>query len=158
MMTPEPTAFLNALVPATGETTTDHTEAIYGLLEPLHGVLDRVEGHVSEIDRLRRAADRAEENPAVYGWFERFKQSIDAARRLNTDAKRAVEALSDLAFQMDAYAVSMRDTLNAKATTPSAPLTVHMTVGERDHLLATVDEANARLGEALARVAQLEER
>ena len=153
-MTKESEALLNALVPAVGATTTDHTEAIYAALEPLHVILDTVEIHITEIDRFRRAADRAETDARVWGWFERFKQSIDAARRLNGDAKRSLEALSDLAFQMDDYACQMRETLARQDEVPMVQV-VRVPVAEHAHMQATIKEANAQLANALTELNQL---
>lgn len=153
MMTPESEAFLNALVPAEGAVTTDLTEEVYALLDPLHEVLDKVEGHLQEIDRLRRKADAAEANPQIYGWFERFKQTIDAARRLNADAKKAVEAISDVCFQLDNYAREMRETITTKYE--KAGTRVVLSKDEHDHLKATVDEQNKQLAIALTELNDL---
>lgn len=157
-MTPESEALLNALVPAPGSISTDHTDAIYDLLEPLHAILEQVEGHVTEIDRLRRKADAVETDPTIYGWFERIKQTIDATRTKNADAKRALEAISDVAFQLDTYANEMRATLALNAEVRTAEPRINMTRVEADFLRASADEANARLAEALAKLNEKEEK
>lgn len=156
-MTKESEAFLNALVPAEGSVSTDHTDAVYDLLVPLHEVLAKTEAHLQTIDALRIAADRAEDNPQVYGWFERFKQTIDAARRLNADAKKAVEAISDVCFQLDTYAVEMRETL-ARTVAPPKPLVVNLSPAEwqgtqdrlaeqEKQLIAALTELNSLKGQ-----------
>jgi hypothetical protein len=157
-MTPESQELLDALIPADGAVTTDITEEIYGLIEPLHAILDRVDTHLQEIDRLRRAADRAENDPKVYGWFERFKQTVDAGRRINGEAKRGIEAISDLCFQLDGYATEMRDTLERKYEAAMANPRVVLSKNEHDHLKAVAQEANDRLADALARVNELEDK
>lgn len=143
----ESETFLNALVPTAGAVSTDLTEEVYALLDPLHVVLDKVELHLQEIDRLRRKADAVEDDPKIYGWFERFKQTIDAARRLNGDAKRAVEAISDVCFQLDNYARDMRETITTKYD--KAGTRVVLSKNEHDALKATVEEQDRRLVEAL---------
>lgn len=157
-MTPESAALFNALVPVEGSVTTDHTDAIYGLLEPLHDVLDTMDSHLQALDKLRRAADRTEDDPKIYGWFERIKQSVDSGRRKTADAKRSLEELSDLCFQLDTYAVHMRDTLNAKAKEPEPTPSVILTRVEHDFLKAQASEANTRLADALAELNALKEK
>lgn len=157
-MTPESEALFNALVPAPGSVSTDHTDAIYDLLVPLHDVIDKMDGHLAAIDRLRRAADRAENDPQVYGWFERFKQNVDAGKVKTAAAKRALEDLSDLCFQMDSYAVHMRETMERMALPAAAKGDrVILTKTEHDALRATAEEANAKLAEALQAVEALKE-
>lgn len=148
-MTKESEAFLNALVPAEGSVATDHTDAIYALLEPLHDVLDRMDAHLQAIDKLRRAADRVEENPKVYGWFERFKQNIDAGRLKAANAKRALEDISDLCFSLDSYAIEMRTEMARQPQETKSKYRVNLTTVEHEHLKASVAEANARLADAL---------
>lgn len=148
-MTPESEALLNALVPAEGAVSTDHTDAVYDLLVPLHDILAKTESHLTALDSLRIAADRAETDPKVYGWFERFKQSIDAGRRLNADAKRSVEAISDLCFQLDNYALEMRRTLTTKFEAAEKSQRVTMLKTEADALRASATQAHAELTKAL---------
>ena len=153
-ITPASEALLNALVPAEGSVSTDHTDAIYDLLQPIHDVLAATDAHWQAVDVLRLAADRVEENPQVYGWFERIKQTVDAARRINADAKRSVEAISDVCFQLDTYAREMREQL-ARTVSPPKDRVRNLSVAEYDALIASRDEANARLGEALTEVETL---
>lgn len=152
-MTPESEALLNALVPAEGSVTTDHTDAIYDLLEPLHQTLDKAESHFQALDALRRAADRVEDDPTIYGWFERIKQSIEAGRTKAMNAKRALEEISDLCFQLDSYAIHMRETTTRKAIVPEAK--VILSKVEHEHLVESTKEANARLADALAELESL---
>lgn len=133
--------------------STDHTNAVYDLLVPIHSVLGETEKHLQSIDALRIAADRAEENPQVYGWFERFKQTIDAARRLNADAKRSVEAISDVCFQLDTYANEMRSQL-ARTVEPPRQHVVNLNADEWKSAQATIVELNDRLADALTKIEQ----
>lgn len=156
-MTPESAAFLNALVPAEGSVSTDHTDAVYDLLVPIHKVLADTEAHFQAIDALRIAADRVEENPQVYGWFERLKQSIDAGRRLNADAKRSVEAISDLCFQLDTYAREMREQL-ARTVEPPRQHVVNLNAEEWKAAQETIKEQNRQLEIALTELNALKEK
>jgi len=157
-MTPESEAFLNALVPADGKVSTDHTDAVYDLLVPIHGVLAETEAHLQAIDALRLAADRAEDNPQVYGWFERFKQTIDAARRLNADAKRSVEAISDVCFQLDTYAREMRAQVAVGVPAKQNRYVVNLTPDEYEELLASRDRAHKDLADALTKLNEIEDK
>lgn len=156
-MTPESKAFLDALVPSEGAVSTDHTDAVYDLLVPIHKVLADTEAHFQAIDALRIAADRAEENPQVYGWFERFKQSIDAGRRLNADAKRAVEAISDLCFQLDTYAREMREVLSRTVEPPRRHV-VNLNAEEWKAAQETIKEQDKQLQAALKELNALKEK
>lgn len=157
-MSPESEAFLNALVPAEGKVSTDHTDAVYDLLVPIHGVLAETEAHLQAIDALRIAADRAEDNPQVYGWFERFKQTIDAARRLNADAKRSVEAISDVCFQLDTYAREMREQIARGVPQKQHKYVVNISAEEYEELVAARDRAHKELADALTKLNDLEDR
>jgi hypothetical protein len=156
-MTPESQAFLDAMVPAEGSVSTDHTDAVYDLLRPIHDVLAATEAHWQAIDALRLAADRVEENPQVYGWFERFKQTIDAARRINAEAKRAVEAISDVCFQLDTYAREMRAQL-AVTVDPPRQHVVNLNADHYKAMQATIEEQDRQLRAALTELNALKDK
>lgn len=151
-MTPESEAFLNALVPPAGSDVTDHTQAIYDLIEPLHAVLDRIDDHLNALDRLRRAADRAESDPLVWGWFERFKQNIDGGKQLNRNAIKSLESLCNLGFQMDRYAIKMRETLEKKEVTILDREMVTMPRDDHEALVKAHDKAHRELSAALNQI------
>lgn len=112
-ITNETAALLARILPPDGKVSTPHTDAVYALVEPLHDFLHQIDDELTEVDRLRRLADRAEDAPYAYAFFERIKQTVDAARRQSQDVLAALDALTDTKFQLDEYARQMQASLES---------------------------------------------
>ena len=110
-LTTQTLALLTAIAPERGRKTTDRTDALYASVEPLQEVLENVLDKLSDVDKLRRAADRAEDNAEGYVFFERIKQTVDAAQRQCRDALATVDTLTDTLFQLDRYGAEIRESL-----------------------------------------------
>jgi len=120
-LTAQTLALLAAIVPEDGKDTTAHTDSLYGLVEPMQSTIEHVMAKLNDVDKLRRAADRTEEQEVAYMFFERIKQTGEAAQRQCRDALAQLDALTDTLFQMDHYALDMRRSLEehvARAKTP----------------------------------------
>lgn len=115
-LTTQTQALLDAIVPVAGKHTTARTDALYSSVEPLQEVLEDVLNKLSDVDKLRRAADRAEENPDGYVFFERIKQTVDAAQRQCREALAAMDTLTDTLFQLDRYGAEMQTSLETHET------------------------------------------
>lgn len=110
-LTKETLELLDAISPPHGKTTTAHTDSVYEAIEPIHGMLEGIRDTLANIDRLRRAADRTEEGDYAYAFFERIKQTVDAASRQSRDTLAHLDQLTDTLFQMDRYGIEMRASL-----------------------------------------------
>jgi hypothetical protein len=110
-LTSQTLALLLAIAPEKGKSSTARTDALYASVEPLQEVLEDVLDKLSDVDKLRRAADRAEDNPEGYVFFERIKQTVDAAQRQVREALAIMDALTDTLFQLDKYGADMRASL-----------------------------------------------
>jgi hypothetical protein len=98
--TPETLALIAVLAPSDGSGKA-HTETLYAMSEQIHDALETLRTRIADIEKALRIADRAEEDPRLYGWFEQFKVRADgfdlAARTLRADVQR----LTDAAVQLD---------------------------------------------------------
>lgn len=124
---------LGAITPADGTTSTPQTDALYQALQPLHDALEGVAQRLAEVQRIRRAAEMVEEDPTMTAFFERIKQTCDAIQRLGVDAGHALDRLTDASWQLDQYAVQIRDAMAAKKAKPAAEF-VTLSAGEVAHL------------------------
>jgi len=137
----ETQALLAAIVPDEGKISTAHTDALYEQTAPIHDALEHVRAKIAEVQRLRRKADATEEDEYGYSFFERIKQTCDAAERISRETLNAVDALRDVCFQLDSYALDMarsiegRDARLADAAKRTAGV-VMLSKDEHEHLLA----------------------
>jgi hypothetical protein len=113
--TTESAALLAAITPEAGKGTTAGTDAFYVATASIHDAIATLLARVAMVQGLRRAADAVEEDPSVFVFFERIKQTLDAAERIGRNAADAVDRCRDVAFQLDQIGVEIRDATGAKA-------------------------------------------
>ncbi len=110
-LTEQTTTLLSEICPAEGKVSSTHTDTVYEMVEPLHGVLEAVEARLRQVDVLRRAADRTEEGPYAYAFFERIKQTVASAQTKCRDALSMIDGLTDTLFQLDEIGREMNTSL-----------------------------------------------
>ncbi len=104
--------FLAAIVPANGAMFSEHTDAIYTAIDPLHEIIRAVRTRVDDIEYLRRKADAVEVDPQVFAFFERIKQTGAAMLREANVAAEALDRIAEISCQYDRYALEMEKAMN----------------------------------------------
>lgn len=145
--TPESLAVLALLLPAAGATTTPHTESLYEAIDAARTIVAAVRARVAQVDDALHAADRAEADPRIFHWFERFKQNCDGIDRDAKAALTLLKTVTDTSYQMDRYALEWQAAMASHddRAAATAARVVLLTVEEHAHL-----QARAALGEQAA--------
>jgi hypothetical protein len=100
-------AFLEAVTPPNGADTHPATDAIYAQMMTVHNAVAEVYDRLGELRRLHAVADATESDPKVFWHFEQFVQSMGAMEREVIAVRQACKALTDAAYQLDSYGVSV---------------------------------------------------
>lgn len=119
-LTKETQALIAAIYPGDGKVSSAHTDTLYAQTGPLHDALELVRAKIADVQALRRKADAVEEDEFAYSFFERIKQTGDAAERLARDAANAIDGLRDACFQLDSYAVEMFNAIETREARAAA--------------------------------------
>lgn len=112
------------LLPTDGKARTDRTQKLHDLAEPLHDAFEQVEDELRAIRRKLRKAITAETHMQGTAFFERIKQTCDAADRQMTNAREELSSLTATMAQLDRYALEWKasnDSWHQRQEPPKEP-------------------------------------
>lgn len=111
------------LLPPEGKVRSARTERVLALITPLHDAFEEIEDQLRETRRKLRRARAEETHIQGTAFFERFKQSCDAADRVMNAVREGITELEQIAVQFDRYAVEWKQSNDSYVTrAPETPL------------------------------------
>lgn len=130
---PETQALLDLILPPTGSDTTEDTDKLYALVQPLHEALAAAELRIMQVLQAVRKADAAEDNAYAYAFFEQIKQSVQALDREIKSAANNIDAATLSAWQLDRYARSMDVSLESHLERKAAQHDNRVILSKEEH-------------------------
>jgi hypothetical protein len=99
--------FLTACTPPAGMDTSPETDALYAQIGAVHQAVADIYDRLGRLRRLHALADATESDPKIFWQFEQFNQTFGAMEREVIAVRQACKALTDAAYQLDSYGVSV---------------------------------------------------
>jgi hypothetical protein len=108
-LTPETEALFALVAPTKGAKTTDATDDLYKLADPIHEMLEAAIARGNAIVSAVRRAEATEEEPNGFIYFEQVRQKAEGMIREANAAVAALAAVTDTAFQLDTYGATIAE-------------------------------------------------
>ncbi len=107
----ETQTLLSTILPPAGSATTPATDALYAAIAPINAMIHTTSTRIADLQAMRRAADASETESAAYAFFNRIKAVLGGMERELKIMENAMDALTEASFNLDAYALTMQQSL-----------------------------------------------
>lgn len=110
-ITPTTQTLLDLIHPGEGRESSQHTDAVYESLIPLHDLTATVLERVGKIERAIRVMEASEAPEYEWCFGNQLRQTCSALKRELDAAARALDSAGDYSLQLDRYASEMKKSL-----------------------------------------------